>query len=743
LQEPLERCFSTALTSNAQKSRSSTSTILAKTLTHAKIASLSHQLWLPMIDIIIPVYNGFDVTQACLESALSAPYNIDHRFIIINDASTDEALNDFLRKQDDPRITLLENEQNSGFTLTVNRGLNYSKENDVVLLNSDTEVANDWLDRLHKAAYSDKKIATVTPFTNNATICSFPMLCEENELYPNTNLTELDNYFATINRHKTIEIPSGVGFCLYIKRECLNQIGVLDKVNFPRGYGEENDLCLRAVKHGWTNVLAGDVFVFHKGSVSFGKEKQKLLERAMRVLAELYPNYHPSVGTHIRQNPAKYLRLAIEMALIANSTKPSILFVTHNHGGGTEKHVKELAQLLSCDANILIMRSTYSKDKVSIAFNPHEKADKLLLKIPKQIGSLHELLKLYGVSHIHFHHLAGHCNSIVNLPSELNLTYDLSLHDYCLLLGKPKLTSDEELNSTKAIKTQKHNQSFIENAGRIFSPSQATKHIFNKCFPHKNILWAPHPDKTTQTSAHPAPSKNTFNILVLGGLCKEKGADLLAKVAGAMHSTHPQIKFILIGHAYRELNANINVHGCYQDHELDQLMTDYQGDLIWFPALWAETYCYTLTSALCTTLPILAPNVGAFPERLSGREWSWITDYKQSPQQHINVIEACHKAISNKQAPTISDTLDKDDTAWTYDDYHNTLPANKTVASNVEDFISKAILISNENEPKKMLLNRLILNIYSYLYDKPLVRKSWHKLPLRLKEILKNSLIRE
>lgn len=696
-----------------------------------------------MIDIIIPIYNSFGFTKSCIESALNTPYNIDHRFIIINDASTDEALNDFLRQLDDPRITLLENEKNSGFTLTVNRGLNYSKDNDVVLLNSDTEVANDWLDRLHAAAYSNKNIATVTPFTNNATICSFPMLCEENDLYPNTTLTELDSYFSKINHHKTVELPSGVGFCLYIKRECLKQIGVLDKVNFPRGYGEENDLCLRAKKHGWINVLAADVFVFHKGSVSFGKEKQKLLERAMEMLAKLYPRYHPAVGTHIRKNPAKYLRLAVEMTLIAASKKPTLLFVTHNHGGGTEKHVQELAQLLGGDTNILIMRSTSSKNKVSIAFNPHEKADKLLLKIPQQTDLLHKLLDLYGVSHIHFHHLAGHCNTTLNLPKALNLPYDISLHDYCLLLGKPKLTSNEELNTSKAIKTQEHYKAFIENANRIFSPSQATKHIFNKCFPHQKILWAPHPDKTTQTSAQPAPSKKTFNILILGGLCKEKGADLLSKVAEAMHNTHPNIKFILIGHAYKQLNKNVSIHGRYQDYELDQLIADYQGDLIWFPAIWAETYCYTLTSALCTNLPILAPNVGAFPERLSSREWSWITDYKQSLRQHIKAIKECYEAINDKQAPAISEALNNNDIKWTYDNYCSTLPGNKTAALNAEDSIRELIAESKKNEPKKMFLRRFILCFYNYLYNKPLIRKYWHKLPLRLKEILKNSLIRE
>jgi GT2 family glycosyltransferase len=47
-------------------------------------------------------------------------------------------------------------------------------ERDVVLLNSDTVVANDWLDRLLACADLESRIGTVTPFSNNATICSFP-----------------------------------------------------------------------------------------------------------------------------------------------------------------------------------------------------------------------------------------------------------------------------------------------------------------------------------------------------------------------------------------------------------------------------------------------------------------------------------------------------------------------------------------------------------------------------------------
>ena len=74
-------------------------------------------------------------------------------------------------------FSLFENAVNLGFVGTVNLGMQKHEGRDVVLLNSDTLVADGWLDRLITAAYSEKNIATVTPFSNNASIVSFPKIC--------------------------------------------------------------------------------------------------------------------------------------------------------------------------------------------------------------------------------------------------------------------------------------------------------------------------------------------------------------------------------------------------------------------------------------------------------------------------------------------------------------------------------------------------------------------------------------
>ena len=135
----------------------------------------------PSVTIIVPVYKGMDDTVACIESILASSYQLDAELVVINDASPEPELVDWLEKESH-RFILLHNPTNLGFVATVNRGMQLHQNRDVVLVNSDTLVANDWLDRLQFAAYTSGATGTVTPFSNNATICSFPVFCEDNLL---------------------------------------------------------------------------------------------------------------------------------------------------------------------------------------------------------------------------------------------------------------------------------------------------------------------------------------------------------------------------------------------------------------------------------------------------------------------------------------------------------------------------------------------------------------------------------
>ena len=277
------------------------------------------------IDVVVPVYRGLRDTQRCIESVLAAACRTPFELVVVDDCSPEPALSAWLDAEADAgRIVLLRNESNRGFVGAVNRGMSLHPDRDVVLLNSDTEVANDWLDRLVACAASAPDIATVTPFSNNATIGSYPFEGWDGGIPGQLGLAALDDIFARTNAGQTAELPTGVGFCLLIRRACLDRVGLFDEERFGRGYGEECDFCMRASKQGWRNVLAADVFVYHAGAVSFGTERLERVVQAEAVMRELHPEYAIRVVEFIAKDPLRGLRDRVNSARAAHSHAEAI-----------------------------------------------------------------------------------------------------------------------------------------------------------------------------------------------------------------------------------------------------------------------------------------------------------------------------------------------------------------------------------------------------------------------------------
>ena len=268
-----------------------------------------------MIDVVIPVYAGFAETRRCVESVLAAGVAAPHEVVVVDDATPEPGIASWLDELAAARrITLLRNESNRGFVHSANRGMALHDGRDVVLLNSDTEVPPGWLDRLAAAAASDARIASVTPFSNNATLCSYPHWGWTGGLPGALGLAGLDALFACELAGRTLDLPTAVGFCMYIPRAALAALGAFDEERYGRGYGEENDFCMRAWKSGWRNVLAADVFVFHEGAVSFSAEREQRVEQATVALLAQHPEYTERVQAFMASDPARPLRAAIDLA---------------------------------------------------------------------------------------------------------------------------------------------------------------------------------------------------------------------------------------------------------------------------------------------------------------------------------------------------------------------------------------------------------------------------------------------
>ena len=602
------------------------------------------------VSVILPVYRGIDMTRRCIEAAMPAVLGMkDAVLLAINDASPEQGMQAMLESLVEiwpGRFEVLENPVNLGFVGTVNRGMAHFPSQDVVLLNSDVIVPDDWLKRLQVEAYSHPRIATVTPFSNNATVCSFPNFLEENPLAFNLDVHTIDAVFR-LSHLPCVSAPTGIGFCMYIRRACLDQIGYLNSEKFGRGYGEENDLCQRAIKAGWLNILSPNMYVFHEGGVSFSTDKQALIDRAMGVLDSLHPNYHADVQAFIQRDPLRLARVERYLQLLAKLTLPKVLHVSHGLGGGVGQHIEELAGYFDQGAAHLVLAPQDGPNVVSLSLRACKLTDKLLFKMPDDYARLRNLLEQVGICAVHYHHTYNLDPVLQNLSRELHAITLLTAHDYFWLNANPTLTDvdgrfpgqyvDDLQNPLYPLPTgvtaaqwREKLRPLIEQADCVIFPSNATRALFGEMYRFKHEVVAPHVEPYLDVRQAPRPLvvKQHYVVGVLGALGREKGADVLEKLATMALSERARFSFKLIGYSYRQLSA-VETTGPYKVENLMALIEQHEVDLILFPAQSPETYSYTLSHALASGLPIIAPNLGAFPERLSGRACATLFDHME------------------------------------------------------------------------------------------------------------------
>jgi GT2 family glycosyltransferase len=255
------------------------------------------------IDIVVPVYNAAALLRRCLDALDRHTQAAQARVLVIDDASPDPAIAPLLEEWQRtsplaPRV--LRNEVNLGFVGSVNRAIAATR-GDVLLLNADTEVTPGWLPRMRRALESDARVATVTPFSNNAEICSWPELCKAAPVP--ADAATIARACAESGPPEYPELPTAVGFCMLIRRATLDAIGDFDRATFGRGYGEENDFCCRAAAHGWRNVLADDCYVVHAGGGSFAPLGLKPGGDNLARLLARYPRYNAQVADFIAADP--------------------------------------------------------------------------------------------------------------------------------------------------------------------------------------------------------------------------------------------------------------------------------------------------------------------------------------------------------------------------------------------------------------------------------------------------------
>lgn len=626
----------------------------------------------PIIDVVIPVYDGLDETLRCIFSVLKSKNETDFELIIINDSSPNPEISKELRELN-RRVffTLLENKKNLGFVQTANKGLRLHDTRHVILLNSDTEVYDHWVDKILSAYSSQTKVGSITPLSNNATICSYPIFVQDNwqKLVPEDSL--IDSLAYRANNLNLVKAPTGVGFCMFVSREGLNSVGYLSEEKFGRGYGEENDLCQRLEKAGFQNFIFPGMFVRHYGGTSFGKEYFERKEAVHRQLEELHPNYFSDVKEFIARDPLLPFRVALDCARLryeknGNNSKPAILYISHSRGGGTETFIQNLIKQAKRNNQPTFVLRPQSNYFIKLECNPAQYPNLQNLSINYDLIAFVALLRELNIQKIHV-------NSFVDYPhkfpsflalaaKKLKCEISVTLHDYHLCCSLINLFKGEkgycfqidEATCSMCCKEKQcpptwHRretyQEFFKSASKITVPSQDMLKRIQPLFPKVSFNVLEHeeepgqaiPDEKLIARIH----KGSLVLGVVGAISKAKGYDVLQKLADLL----PPSSIVLAGYSCDDIGLRkrgILISGLYKNEaEVRQFFQIHKVNAILIPSLWPETHSYTLSIALRTGLPVFAFDCGAPAERLRQlglNDFVIPLEYSNSPHDLIKFI---------------------------------------------------------------------------------------------------------
>ena len=415
---------------------------------------------------MVPVYGALAEFERCLKSLFAHTTWSATRLVVVVDGDPNAPSDERMQQQAadyHANLVILRNPIRRGFVASVNRGMTFS-DRDIVLLNSDTEVTPTWLDKLQHAAYSAPEIATVTPFSNNATICSLPRLFEPNALPTGYDPVSFGALVERVSMREYPRLPTGVGVCLYIKREVLNRIGLFDDRHFQLGYGEEAEFCMRAHAAGYVHVLDDATFIFHAGHRSFGTSRGRRVRRAERIMRRLHPNYRGLVARFIRENPLLGVGQRVMTALTpprsTSGRGKRVLHLVHGWPpysiAGTEVYARSLALRQAATREVVayarIADPLLSQGdplelldhgvRVRLTVNNFSARNPLVrngLHSPRLKRDFNRLLDEFKPHLLHVHHLAGHPADLLAGAARRGIPILYQIQDWYALCARSNL----------------------------------------------------------------------------------------------------------------------------------------------------------------------------------------------------------------------------------------------------------------------------------------------------------------
>ena len=593
--------------------------------------------------IVIPVYADLEATRACLESVL-ATRPPDVRVIVVDDATPEPAIAQLVDEWTaQGAIERYRHARNRGFVAAVNTGMARCDHHDVILLNADTVVFGNWVERLQATAYAHERTGTVTPWSGDGTIVSYPARRAQERA---TAGAQLDALAAALLEGQSAELPVGVGFCLYLRHDCRAAVGPFSEAVFGHGYGEETDFCLRAADAGYRSVLAASVYVEHRGGGSFGSRRAALLNRAQRLIGLRHPRFHRRVARFLAKDPLQVYRRRLDEARLRNHGGPFVLLVSLALGGGVGRFVeaRQTQWLQAGMTPLVLMPDGLENPQHARLRSSGIDCEDLRYHGRTDREALRTLLRALPLDHIEINHVLDLPFDLVDELYELGVPVDVQLHDYVYLCPQVTLMGPEGRycgeqglsQCRRCVKVQgsavgagmaasalrRRSQPWLRKARSIRAPSDDTAERYRRYFVDLPIEVVPHGhDLIPPPTLIARTRRPRVRVALLGGIGDHKGYRVLRDCVDYATRQDLPLEFVVIGYTHDDaallISDRVFITGPYAEPELIPLLQREAPDVIFLSSVWPETWSYTLDAALSTDLPIVAFDLGAIARRVS------------------------------------------------------------------------------------------------------------------------------
>lgn len=643
---------------------------------------------LPEVTIVVAVHGAYEATQECLTSVM-ATLPAFASLLVIDDASESAEIDSLLETVAlDPRVTVVRNEKNLGYTRTVNLAFRLTDGKDVVLLNSDTVVPKRWLETLRFVAYSQANVATVTPVSDNSGVFSVPSAWGGNVFPRDLEFEDIAKIVQDSGRGESLNVPTGNGFCLFIRREALDEIGFYDEVRFPRGYGEENDFCMRAVAAGWLNKVTDKVFVAHKTSQSFGEEKNKLMKTGGEQILALYPDYDVLVS-RFHDKDFQDMRSRVEAVwtkVDVKKLKKRLLVINPIRDGGLEATSQDLINGLAEDFEIYFFESS----RTSFAFGRFENENKVLISLGSFTSPLtavaHSsteydailagLLFKWSIEFVHVEHMAWQSTNVFKVCKSMGIRSTLSLHDFYTLcashhlldgagkscksictVGETPCTQSfwptQELSKLKNLQVNIwRNQMWnsVSLADAQIAPSEFVARRIGGAVPEKlreNLLVVEHGRELSllEPRKYQGLPGERLRVLIPGNIGTHKGSKLIAELI-ELDSSRRKFEFHFLGLVDENLLGKGIQHGTYERRDFNSHVSRIKPHIGLVLSVAEETFCHTLTELWAAGLPVVGTDLGAVGQRLGSTKAGWLIPEDFDAEEIYKTLESL---VANSQ----------------------------------------------------------------------------------------------